>query len=123
MSAKPPAAEDRDGDVRIPVTVARRILRILDGLGEAGCMAIDDEPFEPECEPMPEAAQLARVLYEALRPTITVGTRVTDGSAHGTLLALVLFPSGWEAHVDWDDRGVEIIPLDRLSPDPLVEPE
>jgi len=107
----------RDGEVCLPVPVARRILRLLDGLGDAGRMGYrGDEAFEREGEPVPEAAELAHLLYDALHPTIVIGDRVTDGESRGRVVALVLFPTGWEAHVVWDDRGVEVVSVERLSP-------
>lgn len=107
-------------EVCLPLPIAHRILRLLDCLGDAGRMGYrGDEAFEREGGPVPEAAELAHAVYEALQPSLGIGDRVTDGKAWGRVVALVLFPSGWEVHVDWDDRGIEITSIDRLSSDTL----
>lgn len=75
-----------------------------------------NDAFEPACDPVPEAAELARALYQKMKPTLDVGDRVTDGDTVGRVVALVLLPSGWEVHVNWEDGGIALTSIDRLAP-------
>lgn len=63
-----------------------------------------------------EASELASALYQKMQPAFDVGDRITDGVAVGNVVGLVLFPSGWDVHVNWDEGGVAVTSVEHLSP-------